>query len=205
MPSPATEIIAGFEIHRGFLDTPAQERLVESIREIVRAAPLVQPVTAFGKPMSVRMTSAGHYGWVIDRGTYRYAERHPVQGTPWPEIPASILTIWEKVADWPVAPASCLINWYGEGARMGLHQDRDERDLSAPVVSVSLGDRGLFRMGGTARKDPTCSTWLDSGDVVVLRGPSRLAHHGVDRIAFGSGTLLPDGGRLNLTLRVVSL
>ncbi len=165
----------------------------------------MRPVTAWGKPMSVRMTSAGRVGWVIDRGRYRYADRHPETGAPWPAIPDSILDVWRVVSGWPDPPSSCLMNWYGEGAKMGLHQDKDEGDFAPPVVSVSLGDPARFRMGGTSRKGPTESTILSSGDVVVMGGAARLAYHGIDRVMFGESGLLPGGGRINLTLRVVKV
>jgi alkylated DNA repair protein (DNA oxidative demethylase) len=152
--------------------------------------------------MSVRMTGAGRVGWVTDRKGYRYAPRHP-SGREWPPIPEPVLAIWRSVTGLDRDPDCCLINFYGEGARMGLHQDRDEGDFSWPVVSVSLGDDALFRMGGPDRSDPTRSHWLSSGDVVVMGGPARLAWHGVDRVRHGSSRLLPQGGRINLTLRVV--
>lgn len=198
------EEIEGFLFHRGLLDVAAQQAMLADIRAVIAAAPLVRPVTAWGKPMSVRMSSAGRLGWVIRRGRYGYAARHPETGAPWPPVPESILAVWRAVSGWPAAPESCLINWYAEGARMGLHQDRDEGRFDAPVLSISLGDPARFRMGGTERKGPTRSTVLHSGDVVVMGGAARLAFHGVDRVLFGEGTLLPDGGRINLTLRVVA-
>jgi DNA oxidative demethylase len=195
--------VKGFDVFRGWLDRLAQEALVDAVRGVVRAAPLVAPEVPGGRRMSVRMTSAGRVGWVTDRAGYRYADRHP-SGVAWPPIPEAVLAIWRGVTGLARDPDCCLVNWYGEGARMGLHQDRDEGDFGWPVVSVSLGDDGLFRMGGAARRDPTTSLWLTSGDVVVMGGAARLAFHGVDRIRFGSSTLLPPGGRLNLTLRVVA-
>lgn len=195
--------IAGFQVFKGFLAPDAQRDVLDAVRAIVKVAPLCAPVTPRGKPMSVRMTAAGEYGWISDRQGYRYASRHP-EGMKWPAIPKTILDIWRAVSGAPRLPECCLVNFYGEGARMGLHQDRDEADFSLPVVSVSLGDDGLFRMGGTERGGRTQSLWLTSGDVVVMGGAARLAHHGVDRIRFGSSSLLRDGGRLNLTLRVVT-
>ena len=153
--------------------------------------------------MSVRMTSAGRRGWVSDRRGYRYAERHP-SGVAWPPIPGRVLSIWREVTGLARDPDCCLVNYYDEGARMGLHQDRDEADFSWPVLSISLGDDALFRVGGTERSDPTASHWLRSGDVAVLEGPSRLAFHGIDRVRAGSSTLLEKGGRINLTLRIVT-
>jgi len=192
----------GVIIYRGRLEPAEQVRLVASLREVARAAPFFVPETPGGRKMSVRMTSCGRLGWVTDRRGYRYEPRHP-SGMEWPPIPAQVLAIWQKATGLDRAPDSCLVNWYGEGARMGLHQDRDEGDFAWPVVSVSLGDEALFRVGGTERGAPTRSAWLRSGDVAVMGGASRLAWHGVDRIRFGSSGLLPQGGRINLTLRVV--
>lgn len=194
--------ISGFDIHQGALDTSAQQKIVESVREIVKSAPLVRPVTPRGQPMSVQMTAAGDFGWITDRKGYRYQTHHP-NGAPWPAIPQCILDVWARYSGVDRKPECCLVNFYGEGARMGLHQDKDEASFDWPVVSISLGDEGLFRMGGPVRGGKTSSVWLKSGDVVVMGGVARLAHHGVDRIRFGSSTLLDGGGRLNLTLRVV--
>ncbi|WP_299401581.1 alpha-ketoglutarate-dependent dioxygenase AlkB [uncultured Roseobacter sp.] len=195
--------VSEFDIHKSYLSGAAQKHLLAELREIVRAAPFVSPVTPRGKPMSVRMTAAGDYGWITDRKGYRYAPLHP-QGTPWPAIPEVVLDIWRDLTGLSRMPECCLINYYGEGARMGLHQDKDEASFDWPVVSVSLGDDGLFRMGGPARGGKTQSIWLQSGDVVVMSGTARLSHHGVDRIRFRSSTLLSKGGRINLTLRVVT-
>ncbi len=196
-------VVRGVEIHRAFVDKPAQRALLEALRPVLKAAPLFTPETRLGRPMSVRMTSAGRFGWVSDRRGYRYEPRHP-QGPDWPEIPAPLLDIWRAVTAGGRMPECCLINYYGSGARMGMHQDRDEADFSWPVVSVSLGDDALFRIGNPTRGGATESLWLNSGDVAVMGGPARLIYHGVDRIRFGSSALLPDGGRINLTLRVVT-
>lgn len=196
------ELCPGTLVWPGFLDRATQEALVADIRSVVAAAPLFRPVTARGRPMSVRMTSAGSHGWVSDRAGYRYERRHP-GGGPWPDIPARVLEIWNAVAGTARAPQCCLVNFYDADARMGLHQDRDEVDFTLPVVSVSLGDDALFRVGGTVRGGATRSVWLKSGDVAILSGPARLAYHGIDRIRPGSSSLLPQGGRINLTLRVV--
>ena len=181
-----------------------QVELVEAVREIARRAPFLAPETRGGHKMTVRMTSAGRLGWVSDRRGYRYDSRHP-SGTPWPPIPDVALDVWRNWSGVERSPDCCLVNFYGEGARMGLHQDRDEGDFRWPVVSISLGDDALFRLGGTTRGGPTGSVWLRSGDVVVLGGAARLAFHGIDRLRFGSSDLLRDGGRLNLTLRAVDL
>ena len=157
-----------------------------------------------GSPLSVRMTNCGPLGWVSDEHGYRYQPQHPVTGAPWPPMPPIVLKAWQELADHPHPPEACLINVYAPTARMGLHQDRDERDFAAPVVSLSLGQTCLFRLGGTARRDPTRSFRLASGDALVLGGHSRLAFHGVDRVFPGTSTLLPDGSRINLTLRRVN-
>lgn len=194
--------VRDFLIFKGYLDPSAQRAMTDDLRAVIRAAPLFSPVTRWGKPMSVRMTSAGKYGWFTDRRGYRYIERHP-DGTPWPPIPASVLKVWRDVTGLDRMPDCCLVNFYGPGARMGLHQDRDEADFTWPVVSVSLGDDGLFRIGNVERGGRTESVWLSSGDVVVMGGAARLKHHGIDRIRAGTSNLLAEGGRVNLTLRVV--
>lgn len=195
--------IRGFRIYEAFLDRSEQERLVADLRKVVAAAPLFSPMTPYGKPMSVRMTSAGRFGWVADRKGYRYSERHP-DGGKWPPIPASVERIWSALSDSDRAPECCLVNYYFEGARMGMHQDRDEADFNQPVLSISLGDDALFRIGNQTRGGKTASVWLRSGDVVVMGGAARLTYHGVDRIRAGTSTLLSNGGRINLTLRVVT-
>ncbi|MCR5857279.1 alpha-ketoglutarate-dependent dioxygenase AlkB [Mesorhizobium sp. J428] len=196
----------GFRHLPAYLDMEEQRALVEDVRAVVQAAPLYIPeMPRTGKPMSVRMTNCGTLGWVTDRERgYRYQPTHPVTGRPWPPIPQRLMAVWRAVTDADVEPEACLVNFYNDTARMGLHQDKDEQDLSAPVVSVSLGDTCLFRIGGTARNDPTQSFRLHSGDVVVLGGRSRLGFHGVDRIFPGISPLLKNGGRINLTLRRVS-
>ncbi len=146
----------------------------------------------------------GPLGWVSDRAGYRYQATHPELSTPWPAIPESILAVWNRVSAYAHPPEACLVNFYGDDAKMGLHQDRDEEDFAAPVVSISLGETALFRIGGTTRGGKTQSLKLASGDVLVLEGPSRLAFHGIDRVLSGTSTLLKDGGRINLTLRRVT-
>lgn len=201
-PQPTVRL-RGVDVYQGFLDRAAQERLVDDVRGIITAAPLFSPMTPYGKPMSVRMTSAGGFGWVSDRTGYRYSRTHP-NGAPWPEIPEAITAIWAAVAQTKRAPECCLVNFYKDTAKMGLHQDRDEADFSQPVVSISLGDDALFRIGGTTRGGPTESIWLRSGDVVVLGGDARMNYHGIDKTRQGSSTLLKSTGRINLTLRVVT-
>ncbi|MEX0304863.1 MAG: alpha-ketoglutarate-dependent dioxygenase AlkB [Leisingera sp.] len=195
--------VRGFDVHKGFLEPARQAALIEALRPVLKAAPLFSPKVPGGGQMSVRMTSAGQFGWFSDASGYRYAETHPT-GRKWPDIPAEILEIWRTLTGLDRQPECCLLNYYGEGARMGLHQDKDEADFSFPVVSLSLGDDGLFRIGNRTRGGKTESVWLNSGDVVVMGGEARLTYHGVDRIRFKSSRLLPKGGRINLTLRVVT-
>ncbi|WP_315918399.1 alpha-ketoglutarate-dependent dioxygenase AlkB [Mesorhizobium sp. SP-1A] len=190
----------------GYLSAEAQAALLEDIRAVVRAAPLYVPaMPRTGKEMSVRMTNCGTLGWVTDKERgYRYQTTHPATGEPWPPMPPALLRIWQEVADYPLAPEACLVNFYSPEAKMGQHQDRDEADFAAPVVSVSLGDDCLFRVGGLRRTDKAVSFRLQSGDVVVLGGASRLAFHGVDRIYPDTSMLLKSGGRINLTMRRVT-
>jgi len=196
-------VLRGAPIYRSFLDRKSQVALVEDLRNVVAAAPVFNPETRWGKRMSVRMTSAGKYGWFSDRTGYRYIDHHPAGGA-WPAIPLAVLDIWRQVTNTTRNPDCCLVNFYDARARMGMHQDNDEADFSQPVVSISLGDDALFRIGGTERGGKTDAIWLSSGDVLVLEGDARLAYHGVDRVRAGSSSLLGAGGRINLTLRVVA-
>ena len=190
----------------GALDRAAQQALLEDIRAVVADAPLFTPaMPRTGKEMSVRVTNCGSLGWVTDKDRgYRYQTTHPVTGRPWPAMPVSLMELWHTYSACPLEPEACLINFYSEDAKMGLHQDRDEAEFSAPVLSVSLGDACLFRIGGTRREEKTVSFRLESGDVVLFGGESRLAFHGVDRIHPTTSTLLKNGGRINLTLRRVT-
>ncbi|MGB5870410.1 MAG: alpha-ketoglutarate-dependent dioxygenase AlkB [Albidovulum sp.] len=199
----SSAVIRGVKYYASFVDLEAQRQLRDSLRAVVASAPLFTPKTARGKEMSVRMTSAGRFGWYSDSKGYRYIDRHP-EGVAWPPIPAQVLDIWAAVAGVSRAPECCLINHYGPNARMGLHQDRDEADFSWPVVSISLGDDALFRIGNRERGGRSESLWLRSGDVLVMGGAARLLYHGVDRIAAGTSALFSAPGRINLTLRVVS-
>ena len=197
------ETVHGVSVIRGALTPEEQGALLADLRSIAKVAPPFSPMTGWGKPMSVRITAAGRFCWFSDRKGYRYIETHPDTGQPFPPIPDLALRVW-RAFETRADPDCCLVNHYREGARMGLHQDRDEADFGFPVVSISLGDPGLFRIGGTERKSPTRSFWLHSGDAMVLAGENRLAFHGIDRIKFGESALLAGGGRLNLTLRRVA-
>jgi len=193
--------VAGFRLYPGRLDEAQQRALADEVLALAEAAPPYRPVTPGGKPMSVAMTNLGPLGWVTDARGYRYQAAHPVTGAPWPPIPAALTALWAELCDAEVPPDCCLVNFYDPDARMGLHRDADEADFRFPVLSVSLGDTALFRLGGLGRRDPTGQIRLASGDICVLGGPARRAYHGVDRILPGSSRLLPAGGRLNLTLR----
>ena len=195
-------LVKGFRIYQGLLDRDAQRVLLHEVAAIQRKAPPFRPETPGGRRMSVSMTSAGRHGWFSDRHGYRYVSRHP-SGVAWPPIPAPLIALWRRLAPDAPLPDSCLVNLYGQGARMGMHQDRDEADFDHPILSISLGDEALFRMGNVTRGGRTESIWLKSGDVVVIGGAARLAYHGVDRIRFASSALIKGGGRVNLTLRVV--
>lgn len=176
-----------------------------ALRAVFAAAPLfTSRMPQSGRPMSVRMSNCGALGWLSDEGGYRYEPVHPQTGRPWPPMPDALTAIWRDIARYPHRPEACLINVYGPSAKMGLHQDRDEEDFAAPVVSLSLGDSCLFRIGGLKRGDPTRSFRLNSGDVLVLGGEARLVFHGVDRIYSGTSTLLAEGGRINVTMRRVT-
>jgi alkylated DNA repair protein (DNA oxidative demethylase) len=204
-PNATIVIAPGVNYFPGFLDRAAQAALRNEVLAILSLAPLFRPrMPRTGKPFSVRMSNCGPLGWVSDEAGYRYQPTHPETGRPWPAMPPSLLAAFAAIAPDAPPPEACLINVYDPAARMGLHQDRDEEELTAPVVSLSLGDTALFRVGGLQRNAPTRSFRLDSGDAMSLAGEGRLAFHGVDRIIAGSSTLLPQGGRINLTLRRVT-
>ncbi len=197
--------INGFRVLKGFLSRTQQAKIVADVAVSIKKSPLFRPcMPRSGKPFSVQMSNLGPFGWVSDKTGYRYQKTHPENGLPWPPIPLSVRAIWQEVSGFCKPAEACLINYYDIDARMGLHRDADETDFSAPVVSISLGDTAVFRMGGAERKGPTRSIKLESGDVVIIGGPARLFYHGVDRILGGSSSLLKSGGRLNLTLRRVT-
>jgi DNA oxidative demethylase len=200
----------GFFDLRGYFDDEQQLALMHDVQGIVAEAPLfVQSMPRTGAELSVRMSNAGEFGWVTDReGGYRYQTTHPETGKTWPPIPDRLLRVWADVTDENVPPNLLLINYYDSDARLGLHQDRGDSSLDAPVVSISLGDDATFVLGGPARKDPLQRIQLKSGDLVWFGGPSRLIYHGVEGIRRGTSSLLQragfaDDGRINLTLRRV--
>ena len=191
----------GFRLLPQRLSPEAQSALLAQVLARLESAPPYRPIVPSGKPMSVSMSNFGPLGWYTDHTGYRYQASHPETGHPWPDIPQVLLDLWAELADAQVPPDACLVNLYGPEARMGLHQDSDEADFTFPVLSVSLGDTAVFRLGGLKRADPTRSVRLSSGDVCLLAGSARLAYHGIDRVIPGSSRLVPGGGRINLTLR----
>ena len=198
-------ILPGVRLWPDCLDTATQKSLVTAILRLAEIAPFYRPLMPnSGKPFSVEETNFGELGWVSDTNGYRYEKFHPQTREAWPAIPPLLLDLWASLTDHPSPPECCLVNLYRCGARMGLHQDRDEAALDAPVLSVSLGDDALFRIGGTTRRGATKSVRLRSGNVVVFGGPARLAFHGIDRVIPTTSALIPGGGRINLTLRRVT-
>lgn len=198
-------VAPGVTLWSAALARDAQEELMREVIARTADAPFYRPtMPRSGKPFSVEETNFGPLGWVSDSTGYRYQSVHPVTQRPWPSIPAALLALWDEATDYGAPPECCLVNLYRDDARMGLHQDRDEAATDAPVVSVSLGDEALFRIGGTTRRGATQSVKLRSGDVVMFGGPARLAYHGVDRVLADTSSLIPGGGRINLTLRRVS-
>jgi alkylated DNA repair protein (DNA oxidative demethylase) len=193
--------LPGFRLLPGRLSDALQRQLTEEIVALATSAPPYRPVTPGGQAMSVAMTNLGPLGWITDARGYRYEPVHPFTRLPWPPIPATLTALWAELCDPAVPPDCCLVNFYDAVAKMGLHRDFDEADFRFPVLSISLGDTALFRLGGLRRTDPTGQIRLASGDVVVLGGEARRAYHGVDRIIPGSSRLIPGGGRINLTLR----
>ena len=205
MVEAALAIAPGVALWREKLERPAQRDLVAAVLALAEEAPFYRPLMPKSeKPFSVEETNFGPLGWFSDKDGYRYAAKHPYTDRPWPAIPDALLSLWRETTLYDAPPECCLVNLYRPGARMGLHQDRDEAALDAPVLSVSLGDDAIFRIGGTTRKGTTRNVKLCSGDVLAFGGPARLAFHGIDRVVDGSSTLVPGGGRINLTLRRVT-
>ena len=201
----AVPILPGVTLWPGYFDHAAQEALLSEVLARTARAPFYRPLMPrSGNRFSVEETNFGPLGWYSDETGYRYEATHPATKLAWPDIPELLDRMWYAVGEYPAPAECCLVNRYRDGARMGLHQDRDEQAADAPVLSVSLGDRAIFRIGGTQRGDPTVSLTLQSGDVLVFGGVARLAYHGIDRVIAGTSSLVPGGGRINLTLRRVT-
>jgi alkylated DNA repair protein (DNA oxidative demethylase) len=204
-PPHKLEVAPGVWLWPEYFSASEQEGLVAEVFRLVQEAPFYRPrMPGSGAPFSVEETNFGSLGWLSDESGYRYAKRHPITHTGWPTMPQVLLDLWSAISCYPAPPECCLVNFYRSGARMGLHQDRDEGALDAPVVSVSLGDEAVFRIGGPTRRSPSKSVRLRSGDVLAFGGPARLAFHGIDRVIPKTSSRISDGGRLNLTLRRVT-
>jgi alkylated DNA repair protein (DNA oxidative demethylase) len=193
----------GAVLLRGFAG-PAEAALIAALRDIVAQAPFRHMLTPGGHQMSVAMTNCGEAGWVTDRTGYRYDTSDPVSGKSWPAMPPSFRELAGRAADHAgfegFSPDACLINRYLPGARMSLHQDKDEDDFGAPIVSVSLGLPAIFLFGGLKRSDKARRFRLEHGDIAVWGGPARLAFHGVAPLADGEHALM-GRQRINLTFR----
>jgi len=203
---PARETMAeGAVLLRGFF-TAIEASVIDDLRAVVKQAPFRHMVTPGGHAMSVAMTNCGARGWVTDRSGYRYDAVDPVSGQPWPAMPASFRDLAARAAEQggfqDFAPQACLINRYVPGAKMSLHQDKDELDLVAPIVSVSLGLPATFLFGGLARSDKPQKFRLEHGDIAVWGGPARLAFHGVAPLPAGEHPIMGPQ-RINLTFRKV--
>lgn len=203
-PYNAPDVIApGAVLLRGFACNEA-EALIHAAEQVIAAAPLRHLITPGGRAMSVGMTNCGALGWVSDRSGYRYDRTDPLSGQPWPPMPACFADMAARAAAEAgfdgFRPDACLINRYEPGARLSLHQDRDESDMSAPIVSVSLGLPAIFLFGSLQRSDRPARLRLAHGDVAVWGGPSRLAFHGIAPLADGDHPRL-GRQRINLTFR----
>lgn len=200
----APDVIApGAVLLRGFA-CPVADALAQGVGQVIAAAPLRHLITPGGRTMSVGMTNCGALGWVSDRTGYRYDKTDPISGQPWPLMPACFADMAARAAAEAgfdgFRPDACLINRYEPGARLSVHQDRDESDMSAPIVSVSLGLPAIFLFGGLLRNDRSARLRLAHGDVAVWGGPSRLAFHGIAPLADGDHPRL-GRQRINLTFR----
>ncbi len=202
-PRPREQLRPGAIVLRGFARS-VEPALLAELENICRQAPLRHMETPGGFRMSVGMTNCGTLGWVSDKRGYRYASTDPITGQPWPAMPAAFLELAQRAASesgYPqFVPDACLVNQYTPGARLTRHQDKNERDFSQPIVSVSLGLPAMFQFGGLQRADPCVRVLLEDGDTVVWGGVSRLCYHGVLALKHGSH---PATGkrRINLSFR----
>ena len=197
----------GFCFFKNFLSIEQQKIILEAVDLILDKSTPYSNRMWNGKPFSVINSNAGLYGWFADQNGYHYSDKHPVTNQPWPEIPKEIIEIAQLLANkagyFNFKPESCYINFYSENGSLGLHRDDSEQNLTAPIVSISLGDTALFHLGGKTRKDQKQKILLESGDCYVQGGDSRLYYHSVEKILPKTSSLLPDGGRINLTIRQV--
>lgn len=203
------EIDAGLLLLKTFLTNAEQKLMVYEMRQCLRASPLFRPTLKNGRPFRYRMSNCGQLGWIADERGYRYTPIDPRVNRPWPAMPESVRETALKAAalagDGLFMPESCLINFYAnERENLGIHQDSTEKNLRAPIISISLGDSGVFSVGGMGRSEPTHDIILHSGDVLVMAGESRNRFHAFKRVLYGSSNLLRNHGRLNLTIRQVN-
>lgn len=199
----------GFFLFKSKLTKVAQQEIRDAARVIVSQAPLFRPtMPGSDQPFNYVMTNCGDLGWVADRYGYRYQSNHPETGKRFPAMPQVIqdlaLALAKETGNGDFCPESCLLNFYSKGAKLGLHQDNTEKNLSAPIISISLGDTGIFVLGGEHRADETKEYILQSGDCIVMSGESRNYFHSFKGIVPNTSSLLKNGGRLNLTIRQVN-
>ena len=205
LAEPAPELPEGVIFRPHALTAKEQVEVLAGVRTVVGAAPLARLQTKTGGLTSAAMTNCGPAGWWSDTKGYRYVNMNPATGSPWPCFPQSFLAAVSKIAHgspWPdFAPDACLINFYEPGAKMGLHQDKDEKDFTQPIITVCLGDDADFLVGGFARSDKTKVLVVRSGDALIMGGASRMLFHGVRKIYPGTSPLTDVGGRFSLTFR----
>jgi alkylated DNA repair protein (DNA oxidative demethylase) len=198
----------GARLFRNRLSLAEQRAILDDVAAIMEEAPPFRPQMPTGPYMINSLTNCGPLGWLSDKRGYRYEPAHPVTGKPWPPIPSAVLAVAKHAAadtGYAFEPDACLVNIYAADGRLSLHRDYDEADYAWPIVSLSFGNDADFQLGGAKRTGPSQTFTLHSGDVFVLAGESRLRYHGVKRIRSGTSPLehkvLPQGGRINLTLR----
>ena len=205
---PAPVLPEGFILKTGAVDPAGQVRLVEALWGVLQAAPPVHTRVKGGGQTSAAMTNCGPLGWWSDAKGYRYEPANPADGLPWPPIPDVFIYVVQQVtakSPWPgFSPDACLINYYGEGAKMGLHQDKDEADFAQPIITVCLGDSADFMVGGFQRADKPVIFKVASGDVLLMGGASRMRFHGVRKVHAGTSPIPGLGGRYSLTFRKAS-
>lgn len=199
----------GFFLFKSSLTTEAQKEIRSAARAVVSQAPLFRPtMPGSGQPFSYLMTNCGDLGWVADRDGYRYQSNHPVTNKLFPAMPQVIkelaTALAKEIGNNDFCPESCLLNFYRKGQKLGLHQDNTEKNLSAPIISISLGDTGIFILGGKQKSDETKQYIVQSGDCIVMSGESRSYFHSFKGIIPNTSSLLKNGGRLNLTIRQVN-
>lgn len=207
--SPEPVLPPGIMVMRGRVSPDESRVLLDAMLDVFAAAPPYRLRMKTGAYVINRMTNCGAWGWHSDARGYRYVDRHPETGAPWPAIPAPIAALARDAAaacgEGDFQPDACLVNLYGAGGKLNLHQDHDEADFRWPIVSFSFGHDGVFALGGATRKHPVQPVTLHHGDVMVLHGPGRMLFHGVKKIVPGTAPFahpaIPEDGRLNLTLR----